>query len=280
VLFVGLVIAPMVIGSLAAQSGTQPGILVSRQLAQARHLKAGDVVQLASQPSGGHAREFRVEGIYEPTPDPMHFAESHFESRLHLPDLLALTGDSADPGSTETIGAFNLGLRDRSSAERFARDLSNRFPALVARPVSAPNERTSTFVVIERFHLAIAIVTVLGSAMFLLALMVMLVGERREAVGVLRLIGLTRRRLLVQVLTEGLLIAGAGTLFGLIFAAAAQRWFNQFFQWRYDTALVFLRISPEVVIQSILVALPLGVVASVLASWSLLRRDVLGLMRR
>jgi ABC-type lipoprotein release transport system permease subunit len=264
----------------AARAGELPGVLISRQLAEARGLHVGDVVRLSRQPSTEGSREFRVDGVYEPTPDPMRFAQAHLETRLHLPDLLDLIGDPSDPAATDTIDAINVALVDPSRAEAFARDLSARFPVVIARPTTAPNERTSTFVVIERFHLAIAIVTMIGSAVFLLALMVMLVDERREMVGTLRLIGLTRRRLLLQVLAEGTLIAVAGTVFGLLFALAAQRGFNRFFQWRYDTALVFLRITPAVALQSVLLAMPLGVVASLAASWTLLRRHVLALIRR
>ena len=93
--------------------------------------------------------------------------------------------------------------------------MSARLPALTARPIDAPDDRTSTFIVLERFHLAIALVTVVGSAVFLLALMVMLVDERRGVVGTLRLIGFTRRRILLQVLTEGALIATVGAVFGI-----------------------------------------------------------------
>jgi hypothetical protein len=56
--------------------------------------------------------------------------------------------------------------------------------------------------------------------------------------------------------------------------------FNRFFQWRYDTTLVFLRITPAVVGQSLLLAIPLGIVASLIASWSLLRQQLLSLLRR
>ena len=49
---------------------------------------------------------------------------------------------------------------------------------------------------------------------------------------------------------------------------------------KYAPALVFLRITPGVVAQSILLALPLGIAASVIASWTLLRRHPLALMRR
>ena len=46
------------------------------------------------------------------------------------------------------------------------------------------------------------------------------------------------------------------------------------------TALVFLHITPAVAAASIALSLPLGVGASVIASWTLLRRHPLALMRR
>lgn len=254
-----------------------PGVLVSRQLLESQGLRIGDVVRLSPEPSGTDARPFRIDGAYEPVPDPMRFAQQHLEARLHLPDLLGLM---APRTPANVVSAINVRLADGVDAQSFADEVTARVPGLVARPTSAPDERTSTFVVLERFHLAIAVVTVVGSAVFLLALMVMLVDERRETVGTLRLIGFTRRRILVQVFTEGTIIAVAGAVFGVVFAMASQGAFNRFFQWRYDTALVFLRVTPHVVLQSVLVAIPLGVLASVIASWTLLRRQLLALIRR
>jgi putative ABC transport system permease protein len=247
---------------------------------ESRQLRVGDLVRLAADPSGGRSQVFRIQGMYEPTPDPMRFAQASFEARLHLPDLLALTADPSNAHASDSIDAIHVALVDPREAEAFARELSGRLPGTVARPTNAPDERTSTFIVIERFHLAVAIVTMIGSAVFLLALMMMLVDERRETVGTLRLIGFSRSRILTQVFAEGALIAAAGTAFGILFAVATQGAFNRFFQWRYDTTLVFVRITPLVVAQSALVALPLGVAANVIASWTLLRRSPLSLIRR
>jgi ABC-type lipoprotein release transport system permease subunit len=268
-------------GAVGPDPATEtPPILLSRQLMESRGLRSGDVVRLAAKPSGERSRTFRIVGMYEPTPDPMRFAQRSLDARLHLPDLLALTSDRSDSDPSETVGSINVALADASDAPAFARDLAARVPGLTATPTSAPNDRTSTFIVIERFHLAVASVTMMGSAVFLLALMMMLVDERRETAGILRLIGFTRRRILMQVFVEGTLIAAAGTLFGVLFAIAAQGAFNRFFQWRYDTTLVFLDITPGVVAQSVLLAVPLGIGASVIASWTLLRRRPLALLKR
>jgi putative ABC transport system permease protein len=264
----------------AGDEGDPPGILVSRQLMESRQLRVGDRVRLSADPSGARSQLFRILGAYEPTPDPMRFAQRPLEARLHLPDLLVLAMRASDATAPDTVSSINVALVDPSEAEAFARDLAARLPGTVAEPTTAPDERTSTFIVIERFHLAVAIVTMIGSAVFLLALMLMLVDERRETVGTLRLIGFTRRRILMQVFVEGTLIAAAGAGVGLLFAVAMDDVFNRFFQWRYDTALIFLRITPGVVVQSVLLALPLGIAASLIASWTLLRQHPLALTRR
>ena len=113
-----------------------------------------------------------------------------------------------------------------------------------------------------------------------LALMVLLVEERRETIGILRLIGLRKGRLLLQVFAEGLLIAAVGAAFGVVLAVVLQGGINRFFQWRYDTALIFVRITPRIAVRCVLVSMPLGILASLVSSWTLLRSNVMNLARR
>jgi putative ABC transport system permease protein len=275
-------IVPWAVPFAAAQTDGPTAILISRQLATAEGLRVGDIVALASKPDGSSGRRFRVAGIYEPVADPMRLAVKRMEARLHLPDLLSFTADPLDPLSTESVTAINVALKDPVDADAFARDVSTviPIPQLTTRPAQGGEGSATVFVVLDRFHFAIAIVTVVASTVFLLALMVMLVEERRETVGIMRLIGLRKGRILLQVFAEGLLIAAAGAVFGILFALAIQGAVNAFFQWRYDTALVFVRITPAIALRCVLLAVPLGVLASLISSWTLLRSNVLDLARR
>jgi putative ABC transport system permease protein len=260
-----------------AQEHAPGTILVSRQLAESEGLEVGSVVRLSADPGGALAREFRIVGIYEPTPDPARLGSVAREVRLHLSELLALTRLPDTPAGTEHVSTINVALVDPQDARRFARDVNARMPGVFARSASAAGGSAVPFVVLERFHQAIAIVTISAATVFLLALTIMLVEERRETVVILRLIGLPARRILMQVLIEGLLVAGAGAVFGLVLAIASQSAINRFFQWRYDTALVFVRITWDVALTCVAIAVPLGATATVLASWALLRRRILRL---
>jgi ABC-type lipoprotein release transport system permease subunit len=257
-----------------------PGVLIARQLAEREHLQPGDVVTFAADAAGRGARQFRVDGIYEPTPDPMRFTAKRIEARMHLPDLLSMTSSPSDPAASESLSAINVRLAHPEDAARFSATLAARAPGTSVRPTVRARDGSDPFAVLERFHVAVAIVTVLGSTAFLLALMVMRAEERRETIGIIRLIGVSQRSILLEVLAEGLLIATIGAVFGILLAVATQGAVNQFFQWRYDTALVFVRVTRSIALQSIAVSVPLGIVAGLVGSWTLLRRDVLALVGR
>ena len=263
-------------GSLVAAS--PPDILVSRQLLAKAHLAVGDTITLAADAKGTRAQLFRIAGVYEPTPDPMKFNVERLETRLHLDDLIRLSSDPSDPSAADAVSAINVSLGNRSGGPGFARALSARTPFVLAIPTR--DSENTTFQVIDRFHTAIAAVTVVGSTAFLLALMVIRAEERKETVGVLRLIGISRKTIMAEVVLEGLLVAIVGAVFGVLIAAAAQHGVNRFFQARYDTALVFMRVSPAIAMRSVAVAIPVGVVAGTVASWTLLRRRTSSLVRR
>jgi putative ABC transport system permease protein len=277
--FAAALAATLVLQDAALAQSPAASILISRQLAEAYGVSRGDALRLSTSADGAGAREFHVADIYEPTPDPMELNATKFKARMHLPDLLALTRPpDALPGE-DTIDSINIRLKDPGERRAFARTLMSRMPAILARP-SEYVASGGPFYTIRRFHLAIALVTILASTVFLLALSLMLVDERRETVGILRLIGLQSRRVLAQVFVEGLLIAFGGALFGLALALGSEYAINRYFQWHYDTALVFVKVTPRVWAQCLAIAVPLGIGATVCASWVMLKRRGLALARR
>ena len=257
-----------------------PSILISRQISESEHLRIGDIVRLSAETTGSAVQQFRIAGVYEPTPNPARLGAVIREVQLHLPDLLKLTRDPGTPAGSEYVQTINVALVHPGDAGAFSRDVQARMPGIQAQPATGAAESAGPFLVLRRFHLAIAIVTIVASTVFLLALTIMLVDERRAAVGVLRLIGLPTRRIIVQLFIEGALIATVGSLFGVGLSLVSEGLINRFFQWRYDTALIFVRVTPEVAAICVAIAVPLGVSATVVASWALLRRNGLRLARR
>ena len=188
-----LIGAALIASATVQADDTLPSVLISRQLSEGEHLSVGDVIRLSASDNGSNVQRFRIAGIYEPTPDPARLGAVIREVQLHLPDLLGLTREPSAPSGSEYVQTINVALVDPNDAEAFSRDVRARMPGIDAEPASGAAESTGPFIVLRRFHLAIAIVTIVASTVFLLALTIMLVDERRAAVGVLRLIGLPIR---------------------------------------------------------------------------------------
>ena len=185
-----------------------PQILLSRQLMREAGRRVGDLVDGRGRADGAAPRSFASPASTSRRPIPRKFSAQRLEARLHLPDLIALAEDPADPASADVVSAINLALVDRKDADaRGRRDRAARARTRESRPPSRPTSPNDPFAVLDRFHWAIAIVTVTGSTAFLLALMVMRAEERRDIIGILRLMGVPSRSILLEVLLEGLLIA-------------------------------------------------------------------------
>jgi putative ABC transport system permease protein len=255
-----------------------PPVLVTRQLAEAYNFSIGDTIRLATEPSGDQSREYRIVDIYEPTPDPFLLTDPRHEVRLRLGDRDFPVWDERG----EAVQRINLLLTSPSSTSSVVdvmETVRKRWQTVVPRPTEGRRNGSNPFVILEQFHWAISIVTVFGASAFLLALMILRSEERREILGVLRLIGVSRRRVLIEVLLEGLAIAAVGAVGGILLALACQNLANMYFQHHYDTTLVFLRVSPAVIWKCLAIALPMGLATSLIASWHLLRREVLALIR-
>jgi putative ABC transport system permease protein len=275
----GKLVAFVLVAAVVEAADGPPSVLLSRQLALRAGVRIGDVVTLAPSADGSGGVPFRVAGVYEPTPDPLRFTAQRLEAYMHLPDLIALAADRSDPAAREAVSTINVKLVNPGDAEAFAAALAGRIPAALVRQTSRIRD-DDPFVVLDRFHTAISAVTVVGATAFLLALMVIRAEERRDTVAILRLIGISRRSLLTAVVFEGLVIAVIGAVFGVIVAVAAEGVVNYILQARYDTALVFVRVTLPIAAQSIAIALPLGLLAAVGASWPLMRGEILSLFRR
>ena len=80
----GAIVAAIASAALQAADNL-PSILISRQLSESEHLATGDVVRLSDSADGSRVQQFRVAGVYEPTPDPARLGAVIREVQLHLP---------------------------------------------------------------------------------------------------------------------------------------------------------------------------------------------------
>ena len=251
----------------ARDPGTVGEILLSERAARALGAAAGDTIEASSAAAftAGAVERYRVVHVYRPAADPVEVGRDSRFVRMHLDDLERLSGQE------DAAQRIVVRLRDPARAAE-VRDRLNAssvgFDAYTSQELAERN--TGTFVAIARFQRAIAWLTLVAGAVFLVTLMVLKVEERRRDLGSLRLVGISRRTIVTSLVLESLLVALAGGVAGVGLGALASAGINAYFRGYYRTDLVFSRVSADVALTAVLVALPLGVAAAAFAAWRVL----------
>ena len=134
-------------------------------------LGVGDTVRLGPAPDS-LVRLGVVRAIYQPRPDPAEIARRALQARFHLPDLAELLG------APDRVDRSGLALAPGVSPDSAAAELNRSAFGFRAYPsAEIASESSQTFQVVSRFHRAIAMITIVASAVFLLCIMLLKVEE-------------------------------------------------------------------------------------------------------
>jgi putative ABC transport system permease protein len=250
------------------------GVAVERGLADELHLAVGDTVRLGTAPDSMHAIAI-VSAVYQPRPDPAEIAKRERHVRLHLPDLATLIG------AADRVDRFGVLLYSGVSPDSASGVLNRNAFGFRAYPSAAiASESSQTFLVVSRFHRAIALITIVASGVFLLCIMLLKVEERRMDAAVMRFVGVRRRTIFGALLLEAALIAVLGSVVGVAFAFLAGAATNAYYRRFFQTDLTFSLITPGIVWFGVLLSLALGLAAGAVAAWRLVRTRPLVLWGR
>jgi putative ABC transport system permease protein len=260
-------VVPLLLITAVAKAQAPVSIAIERRLAERLRVQVGDTLSLGVD-AGAADRKAIVSAIYEPAPDPAAITKREYFLRLHLPDLAALLGS---PDRVERFAvALEPGVSPAAAAERL-NQIAFGFRAFPSRDIAT--ESSQTFRVVSRFHQAIAVISVVASAIFLLCIMLLKVEERRRDAAVMRFTGISRRTIFSALLLEAILVAALGSVIGVGLAVAASAVTNLYYQHFFDTTLVFSIVTPAIIRFSVLLSLALGLLAGSLAAWRLIRTN-------
>jgi len=233
-----LLSAPGLLSAQAPSAGPYRTIAIDARLAARSALAVGDLLVLAAE-SGEPGDTVRVAAITARAADPSEISRSDFRVRVHLDHLQALTGAGDRVGRFAVAEHPNAGAR---STVALINDAAFGFRAYDAAEVAV--ESSATFRVVDRFHRAIGVITIVASAIFLLCITLLKVDERRRDVGALRLIGISRRSVMLSVVVESALVAVIGSAMGAAIGYGASALVNWYYQGFYATPLRFTLVTP------------------------------------
>ena len=141
-------------------------------------------------------------------------------------------------------------------------------------------QSSRTFRVVERFHRAIGLITVVASAVFLLCLLLLSVEERRRDIAALRLMGISQGTIIRSIVIEAAVVSVIGSAIGAGIGWVSSLIVNVHFQQVYRTPLLFALLTPEIFVFATLTSLVLGIGAGAVAAWRLVRTPPLTLLGR
>lgn len=272
---VACVLAGSLIGDGRARAQPAPrGIAIDTRLAEDLGLAVGATVRLSAVP-GAPADSAVVSAIFERKADPAEVARREYRIRTHLGQLQQLLG------ADDRVDRFAVGVRDGVSIDSAVARINHVAFGFRAHPSKAVAVKSSrTFQVVERFHTAIGIITVVASAVFLLCLLLLSVEERKRDVAALRLLGISQGTVVRAIVIEAAIVSLIGSALGAVIGWIASLIVNAHFQQVYRTPLLFALLTPQIFAFATLLSLTLGIGAGALAAWRLVRTPPLTLMGR
>jgi putative ABC transport system permease protein len=258
----------------ASAAAQVPEVAVERQLARELGLAVGDTLRLGPAPDSTNVLA-RVAAVYEPRPDPAEIAKRERHIRMHLPDLASILGQP------DRVDRLSIGLNPGIPSDSAVAALnSTAFGYRAYATEAIASQSSQTFLVVSRFHRAIAIITIVASAVFLLCIMLLKVEERRLDAAVMRFVGVRRRTIFGSLVLEAAVIAALGAIFGTGLAYVAGAATNAYYGRYFDTTLVFSLITPDLVFFSVVLSVALGMLAGAGAAWRLVHTPPLALWGR
>ncbi len=253
---------------------TVRGIAVDARMAEDLGLRPGSIVRLSGKP-GIPGDSVRVDAVFERKADPAEVARREYRIRTHVDQLQTLLG------LDDRVDRFAVGVPDSVSVDSaIARINHVAFGFRAHKSADVAVQSSRTFRVVERFHKAIGLITVVASAVFLLCLLLLSVEERRRDIAALRLMGISQGTVVRAIVMEAALVSIIGSVIGAAIGWIASIIVNAHFQQVYRTPLLFALLTPEIFAFATLTSLVLGIGAGALAAWRLVRTPPLTLMGR
>ncbi len=232
--------------------------ILGKGAAKALKLRVGQSVKLFST-------SFRVVGIYE-TGTPFE------DAGLVIP----LKDAQAVFKKPQQVSFFELKLRDPEKADDLKKRIESRYPDAFAAKSAEFSESSQDVQVTRSMTWGLSMIAVLVGGIGVMNTMVMSVFERTREIGVLRAVGWRRRRIILMVLMESLLLSVVGGLFGIALGIGLIQLVGLL---PGIGSLFAAAYQPSLFIQAMVVALALGTVGGIYPAWRASRLSPLEALR-
>lgn len=264
-------------------------VLIDRVLADNFGLKKGSSLDLNAGP--GLNITFRVVGIFETEFSGGGVYSEFFKGTviLHLSEFQTIKHvDVITMGNntvvTDRISGITIGLkvskRDPDTANEIALALKEEYPQYSFWTKEDQLRWYRDNIVMARlYYNAIASVSITIGILFVACIMIMSVNERKNEIGMMRAIGVSRRSIFSNILLESVLIVLLGALIGIIPGYFSSVWLGEYTSDLYGYARPLTAFTLPMVITALMELITIGALMSLYPAWKASRMNIQSVIR-
>lgn len=221
-------------------------VIIGKGAAKNLKLRVGQTFKLFST-------SFKVVGVYE-TGTP--FQDAGF--------VITLKDAQAVFKKPRQVSFYELKLKQPDKADEVKKKIEERYPEVVAAKSTEFVEGSQDVEVMRSLTWALSMIAVLVGGISMMNTMVMSVMERTREIGVLRAVGWRRRRIIMMVVQESLLLSGIGGILGILMGVGLVELVARL---PGVGGLLAGAYRPSLFIQAMVVSLALGTVGGLYPAW-------------
>lgn len=214
-------------GNMITNEDKENNIVISEDLADENDLKVGDTVKLYSPSDSNQTYEFNIIGIFETESDSsddnfMNIAALNSQNQIYITE----TAMNTILENTDNANSLNAKfyLKDSNDLDKFEKEVREKGLSDYYNVSDNTDQITATLKPIQNisnFSLTFLIIILIVGAIILAVINMLNIRDRKYEIGVLRAIGMSKSKLITQLILELFIIAvisfiiGTGIGYGL-----------------------------------------------------------------
>ena len=252
-------------------------IMIDDAFAQRHNLSADSEILINDHPVG-----FRING----TVSTILSGEGIFEGidigvvMMHLSELQSLLNLTANDVITSVSISLEDEHKDVNAARDIAQNIKVEYPFYsVATKEDRLDSISDELSLAQLLYTAIGSVSMIIGLLFVACIMIMSVFERTNEFGMMRAIGISKKTIFKQTLSESMVLviigAGIGLIFGYYGSVAMGDWLRETSGLNRD----FTVFTPNLVFNSMIIVIGFGSLVSIYPAWQAARKKILDALR-
>ena len=219
-------------------------VLIGQTVSRKLNVKTGDSIIMLN-------KIFIVDGILAPA-GTMNNSVVIF----HLKTLQKLINKN------KKVTEFHIQLNqpdDLTKVEEIQSELNKTFPKIIFIQTKEVGEKNDILIIFKNITWTTSLISLIVALFFILNTLLMSVSERTKEIGILNALGWSRNKIIIMIITEGIIIVSIATVLGYILGVISLKWLvrlprlNGFFE---------PEVSDYMFFEILLVTLFLGIIGS------------------